>query len=54
MANRDEHKMRCSFCGKTQDMVYKMISGPGVCICDECVDLCMNIIYEGEDDPLTR
>ncbi len=54
MANRDEHKMRCSFCGKTQDMVYKMISGPGVCICDECVDLCMNIIYEGEDDPLTQ
>lgn len=54
MANRDEHKMRCSFCRKTQDMVYKMISGPGVCICDECVDLCMNIIYEGEDDPLTR
>ena len=46
--------MRCSFCGKTQDMVYKMISGPGVCICDECVDLCMNIIYEGEDDPLAK
>lgn len=54
MANRDEHKRHCSFCGKTQDMVYKMISGPGVCICDECVDLCMNIIYEGEDDPLTQ
>lgn len=55
MANRDDHKvMRCSFCGKTQDMVYKMISGPGVCICDECVDLCMNIIYEGEDDPLAK
>ena len=47
--------MRCSFCGKTQDMVYKMITGPGVCICDECVDLCMNILYEGEDeDPLTK
>ena len=54
MANRDDHKMRCSFCGKTQDMVYKMISGPGVCICDECVDLCMNIIYDGEDDPLAK
>ncbi len=54
MANRDDHKMCCSFCGKTQDMVYKMISGPGVCICDECVDLCMNIIYEGEDDPLAK
>ena len=54
MANRDDHKMRCSFCGKTQDMVYKMISGPGVCICDECVDLCMNIIYDGEDDSLAK
>lgn len=54
MANRDDHKMRCSFCGKTQDMVYKMISGPGVCICDECVDLCMDIIYDGEDDPLAK
>ena len=54
MANKDDHKMRCSFCGKTQDMVYKMISGPGVCICDECVDLCMNIIYDGEDVPLAK
>ena len=54
MANKDEHKMRCSFCGKTQDMVYKMITGPGVCICDECVDLCMNIIYDEEDDPLLK
>ena len=54
MANKDDHKMRCSFCGKTQAMVYKMISGPGVCICDECVDLCMNIIYDGEDDPLAK
>ena len=54
MANKDDHKMRCYFCGKTQDMVYKMISGPGVCICDECVDLCMNIIYDGEDDPLAK
>ena len=54
MANKDDHKMRCSFCGKTQDMVYKMISGPGVCICDECVDLCMNIIYDGEDDTLAK
>ena len=54
MANKGDHKMRRSCCGKTQDMVYKMISGPGVCICDECVDLCMNIIYDGEDDPLAK
>ena len=35
MANKDDHKMRCSFCGKPQDMVYKLITGPGVCICDD-------------------
>lgn len=38
---------RCSFCSKPQDLVYKLIAGPGVYICDECVDLCLNII-EGE------
>lgn len=55
MANKDGQKMRCSFCGKTQDMVYKMITGPGVCICDECVNLCMDILYEGEEgDPLEK
>ncbi len=50
MPKNDDHKMmRCSFCGKTQDMVYKMIAGPGVAICDECVELCRSIIEE--DDP---
>ena len=39
-----EKKVRCSFCGKTQDQVEKMISGPGVYICNECVDLCMDIV----------
>ena len=39
-----EKKVHCSFCGKSQDQVTKMISGPGVYICDECVDLCMDII----------
>lgn len=53
MANKDDQKMRCSFCGKTQDMVYKMISGPGANICDECVDLCMKIINE-DGDSLTK
>lgn len=45
---RDEKEMngkvRCSFCGKTQDQVIQMISGPGVYICNECVDLCLDII----------
>ena len=39
-----EKKVRCSFCGKTQDQVEKLISGPGVYICNECVDLCMDIV----------
>ncbi len=39
-----EKKIRCSFCGKTQDQVEKLISGPGVYICNECVDLCMDIV----------
>lgn len=39
-----EKKVRCSFCGKTQDQVEKMISGPGVFICDSCVELCMDIV----------
>ena len=51
--NSDD-KIRCSFCGKTQDQVRKLIAGPvGVYICDECVDLCSDIIeeeYEDEQD----
>ncbi len=39
-----EKKVRCSFCGKTQDQVERMISGPGVYICDNCVELCMDIV----------
>ena len=39
--------VRCSFCGKSQDEVEKLIAGPGVCICDECIELCMEIVEEG-------
>ncbi len=42
--NRPEKEVRCSFCGKTQDQVMRMIAGPNVFICDECVDLCCSII----------
>lgn len=41
MARNDEKNIRCSFCGKHQDQVKRMIAGPGVYICDECVNLCM-------------
>lgn len=46
-----EKTVRCSFCGKTQDQVVKLIAGPGVCICDECIDLCRSII---EDDDIPQ
>ncbi|MCH5190908.1 MAG: ATP-dependent Clp protease ATP-binding subunit ClpX [Oscillospiraceae bacterium] len=44
--NDKERAVRCSFCGKTQEQVDKLIAGPGVYICDECVELCMGIIDE--------
>lgn len=43
---RREKNVRCSFCHKTQDQVNKLIAGPGVYICDECVELCEAIIEE--------
>lgn len=44
--------LRCSFCGKNQNEVKKLIAGPGVYICDECIDLCTDIIEEekGRED----
>ena len=38
--------LQCSFCGKTQDEVRKLVAGPSVYICDECVDLCVDILSE--------
>ncbi len=45
--NDKERSIRCSFCGKTQEQVDKLIAGPGVYICDECIELCMGIIDDG-------
>ena len=44
-----DNKLCCSFCGKSQKDVKKLIAGPGVYICDECIDLCMDIIDEEKD-----
>lgn len=49
--NDKERNVRCSFCGKTQEQVEKLIAGPGVYICDECIELCMGIIGEGDVAP---
>lgn len=44
---KDEKEIYCSFCGKPQDMVGRIISGNGVYICDQCVDLCIQILEDG-------
>lgn len=51
--NDDNKQIRCSFCGKTQSQVRRMVAGPGVYICDECIELCQEIIEEdfSEDSP---
>ncbi len=49
--NEEKGQLKCSFCGKTQEQVRKLVAGPGVYICDECIELCNEIIEEeiGED-----
>ena len=55
--NQNEKNIKCSFCGKTQDSVKRIVAGPGVYICDECISLCKNIIdedyLEDEEDGYT-
>ncbi|MEM9244574.1 MAG: ClpX C4-type zinc finger protein, partial [Cyanobacteria bacterium P01_F01_bin.153] len=61
MSKFDSH-LKCSFCGKSQEQVRKLIAGPGVYICDECVDLCNEILDEelfggdatGNSSPVSR
>ncbi|PKQ20050.1 MAG: ATP-dependent Clp protease ATP-binding subunit ClpX [Actinobacteria bacterium HGW-Actinobacteria-6] len=54
MEHRDStENLVCSFCGKPQHQVRKLIAGPGVYICDECVDLCNDIVDEGQVDEWT-
>ena len=50
MPKKEEKQYKCSFCGKSQDQVKRIIAGPGVYICDECVSLCSEIIEEEVDD----
>ena len=44
--------LKCSFCGKSQKQVIKLIAGPGVYICDECIELCVEIIEEEKVETL--
>ena len=48
----EKGQLKCSFCGKTQDQVRKLVAGPGVYICDECIELCNEIIEEELNDDL--
>ena len=52
--NQNEKNVKCSFCGKPQESVKRIVAGPGVYICDECIALCKNIIEEDylEDDEM--
>ena len=47
---RSGSALKCSFCGKAQEQVVKLIAGPGVYICDECISLCNEIIVEETED----
>ena len=50
MPNFDDDKMlKCSFCGKPQNRVRKLIAGPGVYICDECIGVCTSILDDELD-----
>ncbi|MGE4272012.1 MAG: ATP-dependent Clp protease ATP-binding subunit ClpX [Desulfitobacterium sp.] len=50
--NDEKNQLKCSFCGKTQDQVKKLVAGPGVYICDECIELCNEIIEEELNEDL--
>lgn len=46
MYNNEEENLKCSFCGKDQDQVKKLVAGSGVYICNECIELCSEIVAE--------
>ena len=54
MSQNNKNILYCSFCGKSQHEVRKLIAGPTVFICDECVELCMDIIKEENKDTLVK
>ena len=54
MTTNNKNILYCSFCGKSQHEVRKLIAGPTVFICDECVELCMDIIKEESNDTLVK
>jgi ClpX C4-type zinc finger protein len=53
MAPDRRHSPRCSFCGKSKNQVAKLVAGPGVYICDQCIALCNRVIAEDRPVPAT-
>lgn len=49
MPNDNDNEIRCSFCGKTQDEVTRLVEGPGVYICDGCIEFCNTLLFEDEN-----
>ena len=49
MSDESKKSLRCSFCGKREEEVRRMIQGPGARICDQCVNLCMSVLEEELD-----
>lgn len=50
--DHEDGDLKCSFCGKSQDQVKKLVAGPGVYICDECIELCNEIVEEELDEEM--
>ncbi|ADO76775.1 ATP-dependent Clp protease ATP-binding subunit ClpX [Halanaerobium praevalens] len=50
--DHEDGELKCSFCGKSQDQVKKLVAGPGVYICDECIELCNEIVEEELDEEM--
>ena len=48
MPNDKKDEIRCSFCGKTQDEVTRLVEGPGVYICDQCIEFCNALLFDDE------
>ncbi len=48
MPNKNETEICCSFCGKSQDQVTRLVEGPGVYICDNCIEFCSSLLFEDE------
>ena len=48
MPNKEDMEICCSFCGKTQDEVTRLVEGPGVYICDRCIQFCSSLLFEDE------